>query len=73
MKIFSPIGNVPFTPNRLRIKNGFLILEGSMGAWPTTIQFEFSDLPAIVKLVRYQILALVLIILVILMIIIGIR
>jgi hypothetical protein len=73
MKIFSPIGDVPFTPNKLRIKNGCLILEGSMGAWPTKIQFDISDLPAVFKLVRYQILAFALVLVMILVILIIIR
>jgi hypothetical protein len=73
MKIFSPIGNVPFTPTRLQLKKGLLTLHGSMGAWPTSIQFELSDVPAFIRLVRYWLLALVIIVLVILAIIIAIR
>ena len=49
MKVSSPIGDLPFEPSRLRIKKGVLTVEGSMGAWPATVQIYPSDLPVILR------------------------
>jgi hypothetical protein len=58
MKIFSPIGNVPFTPNRLYFKGGNLVIEGSMGAWPTTVHVNPKDVISIARLLRYPLIIL---------------
>lgn len=44
MKIKSPLGEFPVEINRIKIKNGALVVEVSMGAWPTTIQIFLSDI-----------------------------
>ena len=58
MKVSSPIGDLPFEPARLKIKKGVLVMEGSMGAWPATVQIYLSDLPALLRLVRYPLIVL---------------
>lgn len=58
MKVSSPIGDLPFKPTRLYIKDGAIHMVGSMGAWPAHIQINMSDILNIVYLLRYMILAL---------------
>ena len=51
MKVSSPIGELPFTPRRLRYRNKAIELEGVMGAWPAQVQITFSDIPSLLKLI----------------------
>jgi len=53
MKIDSPIGELPFRPERLSIKKGAIVITGSMGAWPTKITYSPSDIPATVLLLKW--------------------
>lgn len=59
MKVSSPIGDFPFEARRLRFKDGSLVVEGAMGAWPATVQVEPADLPMLLRLVPVPVLALV--------------
>lgn len=70
MKISSPIGNVPFTPNSIKIGKGVLIIDGSMGAWPVTIQIEPSDIPRILYLIRYLIVITIILLIIIVLLVI---
>lgn len=65
MRINSPIGNLPFEPRRLRVAQGHLLLDGSLGAWPTTVQIGLSDIQSIIRILRYPLLALAIIFMVI--------
>lgn len=53
MKIKSPIGELPFRPEQLSIKDGSLVITGSMGAWPTKITIFPSDIPATLLLLKW--------------------
>ena len=50
MKVSSPIGELPFEPTRVAIKNGGIEVQGRMGAWPAHVQVDATDLPAIARL-----------------------
>jgi hypothetical protein len=58
MKVSSPIGDLPFKPTRLRVKEGAFQLDGTMGAWPAHVQIQLSDIFDIAYLIRYVLLAL---------------
>jgi hypothetical protein len=51
MIVSSPIGDMPFTPERLRLERGAVIINGSMGAWPSRVQVQASDIPHLARLV----------------------
>ncbi len=57
MKVSSPVGEFPFEPRRLKLKDGHLVLEGSMGAWPAKVEMELGDLVRIARLVPWPVLA----------------
>jgi hypothetical protein len=58
MKVSSPIGDLPFKPTRLRVKEGTFQLDGTMGAWPAHVEIQMSDLFDIAYLIRFVLLAL---------------
>jgi hypothetical protein len=51
MRVTSPVGEFPFELRSIRIRGGRLIVVGSMGAWPSTIEIVPRDLaqPALVR------------------------
>jgi hypothetical protein len=51
MKVSSPVGDFPFTPESLRYEDGELVVEGAMGAWPAVIRVGPRDVPVILRLV----------------------
>jgi hypothetical protein len=51
MKVSSPIGDLPFEPQRLSVRGTALEVEGVMGAWPARVQVTAADLPALARLV----------------------
>ena len=51
MKVRSPVGEFPFETKRIRIRAGRIVLEGSMGAWPATVEIEPADLPRLVGVI----------------------
>jgi len=53
MKVSSPVGDLPFEAKRLRWKNGAVVLEGAMGAWPARIVIYPKDAPKLFHLVRW--------------------
>lgn len=59
MKVSSPIGDLPFKPTQLKIKDGSIHMEGSMGAWPAHVQIDQSDIFEFAYLLRYILLAFV--------------
>jgi hypothetical protein len=50
MKVSSPIGDLPFEPKRIRIKDRKVQIDGVMGAWPAKVVIDASDVPSILKL-----------------------
>jgi hypothetical protein len=50
MKVDSPVGNFPFEPQRIRLEDGHLLLEGEMGAWPAKVEIEPRDVLALARL-----------------------
>ena len=51
MRVSSPIGDLPFTPLKLRYHDRALQVDGVMGAWPAQVQIGVADLPAVLRLV----------------------
>jgi hypothetical protein len=58
MKVSSPVGDLPFEAKRLRWKNGTIVLEGAMGAWPARITIFPRDIPELVYLLKWPLIAL---------------
>jgi hypothetical protein len=50
MRVSSPIGDLPFEPRKLRLRNGGIQMEGVMGAWPAKVQIGLEDIPGILRL-----------------------
>jgi hypothetical protein len=50
VKVDSPVGNFPFEPQRLRVEDRRLLLEGEMGAWPATVEIEPHDVLTLARL-----------------------
>ena len=50
MKVSSPIGDLPFEPQHLSVKNGALEITGQMGAWPAHVHIDIGDVPAMSRL-----------------------
>jgi len=57
MKVSSPVGDFPFEARRLTVKNGRLVLEGAMGAWPAKVEMEPGDVFRMARLVPWPVLA----------------
>jgi hypothetical protein len=58
MKVSSPVGDLPFEAKRLRWKKGTVVLEGTMGAWPARIVIFPRDVPELLKLMKWPLIAL---------------
>ena len=50
MKVSSPIGELPFEPRKVSVKDGGLEIQGLMGAWPAHVHIGIDDLPALARL-----------------------
>lgn len=57
MKVSSPVGDFPFEARRLVLRDGRLVLEGSMGAWPAKVEMEPADVLHMARLVPWPVLA----------------
>lgn len=44
MIVSSPIGEFPYRIRQLRVHKRHVLLEGTMGTWPATIELEWRDL-----------------------------
>jgi hypothetical protein len=64
MRVSSPVGDLPFKARRLRWRGGCVVIEGEMGAWPAKISVSPADVPDLVVLLRYPLLALAMLLLV---------
>jgi hypothetical protein len=51
MRVSSPIGDLPFEPRKLRLRDGGIEMDGVMGAWPAQVQISPADIPAILRLI----------------------
>ena len=56
MKVSSPVGEFPFEARSLRVRNGRLVLEGSMGAWPARVEMEPADALHLIRLIPVPVL-----------------
>lgn len=52
MKVTSPVGDFPYTPERLELEEGRLVVHGRMGAWPARVEVGPGDLPRLAALAR---------------------
>jgi hypothetical protein len=57
MKVSSPVGDFPFEAKRLRLKDGRIVLEGAMGAWPAKVEMEPKDVVRLARLVPWPVIA----------------
>lgn len=57
MKVSSPVGDFPFEARRLTVKEGRMVVEGAMGAWPTTIEVEPRDIVQLARLIPWPAIA----------------
>jgi hypothetical protein len=57
MKVSSPVGDFPFEAKRLILKDGRLVLEGAMGAWPARVELEPKDILQLARLLPWPVIA----------------
>lgn len=58
MRVSSPIGDLPFTPERVRVTRAGVEIDGAMGAWPAHVHLDAADLPALARLLPLRALSL---------------
>ena len=52
MIINSPVGRFPFEVTSFSRRGTTLVVEGRMGAWPTTVEVTAADIPAVARRAR---------------------
>ena len=57
MRVSSPIGDLPFTPERVRVSRAGVDIDGTMGAWPAHVHVNAADLPGLVRLLPLRALS----------------
>jgi hypothetical protein len=50
MKVTSPVGEFPYTFERVRLEGAHLVAEGRMGTWPARIEVGLADIPPAVRI-----------------------
>lgn len=50
MKVTSPVGEFPYTFERIRIQGTRLVAEGRMGTWPARIEVGVADIPPAIRI-----------------------
>ncbi|KWX66431.1 hypothetical protein [Mycobacterium sp. NAZ190054] len=50
MKVTSPVGEFPYTFERIRLDGTRIVAEGRMGTWPARIEAGVTDIPAPVRI-----------------------
>jgi hypothetical protein len=50
MKVTSPVGEFPYTFERIRFEGTHIVAEGRMGTWPARIEAGVSDIPAAIRI-----------------------
>jgi hypothetical protein len=58
MRVSSPIGDLPFVPERVRVSRDGVDIDGAMGAWPAHVHVDAADLPALARLLPLRALSL---------------
>ena len=59
MIINSPVGRFPFSVDSVRIQRKRILLRGSMGTWPATVEATTADIPAVLSRISGGLLAIV--------------
>lgn len=50
MKVTSPVGEFPYTFERIRLEGTHIVAEGRMGTWPARIEVGVGDIPVPVRI-----------------------
>ena len=50
MKVTSPVGEFPYTFERIRLRGTRLVAEGRMGTWPARIEMGVEDIPPAIRI-----------------------
>ena len=50
MKVTSPVGEFPYTFERIRLQGTHLVAEGRMGTWPARIEMGVGDIPPAIRI-----------------------
>lgn len=50
MKVTSPVGEFPYTFERIRFEGTHIVAEGRMGTWPARIEAGVGDIPAPIRI-----------------------
>jgi hypothetical protein len=57
MRVSSPIGELPFTAERVRVSRTGIDIDGTMGAWPAHVHVDAADLPRLARLLPLRAMA----------------
>lgn len=57
MRVTSPIGDLPFEVEAVRIERRELVVDGRLGAWQSRIHVEAADLPMLARALRVPLAA----------------
>ena len=57
MRVTSPIGDLPFEVDTVRIEGRQLVVEGRLGAWQSRIHVEAADVPMLARALRVPLVA----------------
>lgn len=52
MRVTSPVGDFPYTVERLTWKDRALVVDGRMGTWPARVEIASRDLADVARLAR---------------------
>ena len=55
MRVSSPIGDLPFEVETVRIEGGEVVVDGRLGAWQSRIHIGAGDVPMLVRALRVPI------------------
>jgi hypothetical protein len=57
VKVTSPIGELPFTVQRVRTGGDGIVVEGELGAWRSQIEIGPDDVPMLARALRGPLIA----------------
>jgi len=57
VRVTSPIGDLPFEVEAVRIEGRELIVDGRLGAWQSRIHVEAADVPMLARALRLPLAA----------------
>lgn len=57
MRVTSPIGDLPFEVEAVRIEGRALVVDGRLGAWKSRIHIDAADVPMLVRALRVPLTA----------------